>query len=193
MIEMFIILLGIIFEIVSAANKSKFGSDDLLKTVNKRINDEFIMIDPFWTRTMIPVAVCLAVVLLIVSIFAVTLISIKALGEPEPSSFSTFAPPGFDALWERNVQAERGLEFDGFKKTSLETVTEDAEGEAFENENIKNEIKKNISIPTGNVFRLSDVPIPIMIKNQKSMKSDNLHVPLEAPKPNLADNSKNGL
>ena len=144
MIEVLIVLLGVLFAIVSVSGE-KFGSDDLLKTVNKRINDEFIMIDPFWTRTMIPVAVCLAVVLLIVSIFAVTLISIKALGEPEPSSFSTFAPPGFDALWERNVQAERGLEFNGYKKTSLETVTEDVEGEALENENnAKNAIKNPI-------------------------------------------------
>lgn len=66
------------------------------------------LLSPFWSDIMIPVVICLAVVLLTVSIFAVALVTIRSLRDEEPS-FVAFAPPGFDAVWERNLHAELGL------------------------------------------------------------------------------------
>ena len=152
------------------------GSNDLLKRANERISQEYFMTDPFWTNTMIPVAVCLAVVLLIVSIFAVSLIAIKALNEPEPV-FSTFAPPGFDALWERNVQAELGM--NNSRRKSLETIVEE------EVEDTVNYGSKKKHIP---------VKLPeIMIKPIKNTIQHPQNIPSDPPKPTLATNSKNGL
>lgn len=145
------------------------GSDDLLKVAHKRIGEEFILADPFWTNVMIPVAVCLAIVLLIVSIFAVSLIAIKALNEPEPA-FATFAPPGFDALWERNIQAELGMNSD--KKTILETIIEEESDDLMETK------------PP--VMKFSHLPV-------KPVKIPTLNIPSEPPKPEIATNSKNGL
>ena len=154
----------------------EFGSDDLLKAMNQRISNEFLLADPFWTNTMIPVAVCLAVVLLIVSIFAVSLIAIKALNEPEPA-FATFAPPGFDALWERNIQAELGI--NNSRRSSLETIIEEDEiGGVVE---VKNPIK------------LPEIMITNAIKPNKILKEYPVNIPMEPPKPTLANNSKNGL
>lgn len=170
------ILLSIAF-FVAAIDAVDYGSDDLLKAANERINQEYLLTDPFWTNTMIPIAVCLAVVLLIVSIFAVSLIAIKALNEPEPA-FSTFAPPGFDAIWERNVQAELGM--NSMRRTSLETIIE---------EDVKDEVVKPDS-----VIKYSQVKIPdVMIKPMKNMTQYPQNIPSEPPKPTLASNSKTGL
>lgn len=149
-------------------------SDDFFKDViNQRINDEFMLADPFWTNTMIPVAVCLAVVLLIVSIFAVSLIAIKALNEPEPA-FATFAPPGFDAIWERNIQAELGL--NNSRRTSLETIIEEDE---------KLDLA-SITVPV-------KLPEIMETKSNKMLREYPMNIPMEPPKPTLSNNSKTGL
>lgn len=170
------ILLGSLF---IGAKAIDYGSDELLKAANQRISQEFLMTNPFWTTIMIPVAVCLAVVLLIVSIFAVSLIAIKALNEPEPA-FSTFAPPGFDALWERNVQAELGT--NTRRASLLETIKEEDE---LKETALIEELKMK---PSSN--RYAEIP---EIKLKKSMAMTRPNMPMEPPKPTLATNSKNGL
>lgn len=165
------LILGIISSI--GVKAKQIDSEDLLKAMNQRISNEFILADPFWTKTMIPVAVCLAVVLLIVSIFAVSLIAIKALNDPEPA-FATFAPPGFDALWERNIQAELGMN-NSRRSSSLETIIEEDEG------TVMVEVKNPIKLP-----EVSIISKPV--KMQKEM-----NFPLEPPRPSLATNSKTGL
>lgn len=65
-------------------------------------------LDPFWSEIMIPVVLCLAVILLIVSIFAVALITVRSMQDTE-SRLVSFVPPGFDTAWERNIQAELGI------------------------------------------------------------------------------------
>ena len=178
MLNRLVVLFG---AILISAKAAEYGSDDLLKAANRRISQEFIMTHPFWTETMIPVAVCLAVVLLIVSIFAVSLIAIKALNEPEPA-FVTFAPPGFDALWERNVQAELGVNFS--RRPSLETIKEETDDDNKEEDEEDGcdlkvpSVKPNIKFPEIPEMKLKG-PIPNM--------------PMEPPKPELATNSKNGL
>lgn len=156
------LLFGLI--IIAAVSAIDTGSNDLLKQANQLIGKEFLLTDPFWTNTMIPVAVCLAVILLVVSIFAVSLIAIKALNEPEPA-FETFAPPGFDAIWERNVQAELGL--NSVHKTFLKERDEMIQ----------------VRAP---VMKFSDYKNS-MIKGMQP------NIPLEPPKPQLATNSKTGL
>ena len=163
---------ALILGLITLTKAEEFGSDDLLKTMNQRISNELLMADPFWTNTMIPVAVCLAVVLLIVSIFAVSLIAIKALNEPEPA-FATFAPPGFDALWERNIQAELGM--NNSRRSSLETIIEEEEIPALF------EQKKAVKLPE------------IGLKTSKIMIDYPLNIPMEPPKPTLSNNSKTGL
>lgn len=165
--------------LMSFTEAVEFGSNELLKTANERINQEFLMTDPFWTNTMIPIAVCLAVVLLIVSIFAVSLIAIKALNEPEPT-FSTFAPPGFDALWERNVQAELGM--NSTRRESLETIEE--------------EDGKDLRDSSASVLGVKKQPVKIpeiMIRPMKKILVNPGNIPSEPPKPTLATNSKTGL
>lgn len=66
-------------------------------------------LQPFWTEIMIPLVICLAIILIIVSIFAVDLITVKSMQEEE-SALVSFAPPGFNSVWERNIQAELGLD-----------------------------------------------------------------------------------
>lgn len=174
------IVLGLLlFSFVAADYKS----EDLLKVANQRISEELLMTHPFWTQTMIPVAMCLAVVLLIVSIFAVSLIAIKALNEPEPA-FATFAPPGFDALWERNVQAELGM--NSSRRSSLESIKEVEEEGEEENDNTfeKKENKKAIIIPS---IKFPEIP---ELKTKKPVIN---MMPLEPPKPTLASNSKSGI
>lgn len=158
---------------VALKASTEYGSEEILKAAAKRkILNEFSLVNPFWTNTMIPVAVCLAVMLLIVSIFAVSLIAIKALNEPEPS-FSTFSPPGFDALWERNVQAELGM-----------GSTKDMK---------QNREMKSASMDNADLKKI--VPIVITDTKQKinNVKIDGEYTPLEAPKPVLADNSRTGI
>lgn len=166
------ILLGSLFIGAKAAD---YGSDELQKAAHQRINQEFLMTNPFWTTTMIPIAVCLAVVLLIVSIFAVSLIAIKALNEPEPA-FATFAPPGFDALWERNVQAELGTS--ARRSSLLETIKE-------EDELKERGVMEELRMAPSNI-RFTAVP---EMKAKKSIPN----MPAEPPKPTLATNSKTGL
>jgi hypothetical protein len=62
-------------------------------------------LDPFWYEIMIPVVLCLAVILLIVSIFAVALITVKSMQDTD-SALVSFVPPGFDSAWEQNVKVE---------------------------------------------------------------------------------------
>ena len=167
------ILLGVL---LIGAEAVEYGSDDLLKVANQRINQEFMMTNPFWTTIMIPVVACLAVVLLIVSIFAVSLIAIRALNEPEPA-FATFAPPGFDALWERNVQAELGMN-SARRWSSLETIKEEDELPEFDGEIVELKVPSvlpNLKLPEMKLKK----PIPSM--------------PMEPPKPALSTNSKTGL
>ena len=166
---------ALILGFLSLLKAKQIEPNDLLKTMNQRISDEFMLTDPFWTNTMIPVAVCLAVVLLIVSIFAVSLIAIKALNEPEPA-FATFAPPGFDALWERNIQAELGM--NNSRRSSLETIMEEDEG------TVMVEVKNAIKLPE----------IMILSKpTTKTLHDNSMNIPMEPPKPTLASNSKTGL
>lgn len=166
-----LLLLGLGSFFVLKAKAVDYGSDDLLKTAHQRIGTEFAMVDTFWTNTMIPVAVCLAVVLLIISIFAVSLIAIRALNEPEPA-FSTFAPPGFDALWERNIQAELGMSGDMIRKVPLETILEEEQDDMIE-----------VKAP---IIKFPELPV----KESKKMQ---MNIPSEPPKPKLATNSKTGL
>lgn len=168
------VLLGSIFISVKAVD---YGSDDLLKVAKQRISQEFMMTNPFWTTTMIPVAICLAVILLIVSIFAVSLIAIKALNEPEPA-FATFAPPGFDALWERNVQAELGT--NSRRSSVLETIKEEDE---VKDHGQMEETKKS-QAPSN--IRFAEIP-------QTKIKKSIPNMPMEPPKPTPATNSKTGL
>lgn len=156
-------------------NAKQIETNDLIKTMNQRISNEFMLADPFWTNTMIPVAICLAVALLIVSIFAVSLIAIKALNDPEPA-FATFAPPGFDALWERNIQAELGM--NNSRRSSLEAIIEEEEGAVMV------EVNEAINLPE---VIISSKPTSKMM-NDKSM-----NFPMELPKPTPATNSKTGL
>lgn len=167
---------ALILGLITLAKAEEFGSDDLLKTMNQRISNEFLLADSFWTKTMIPVAVCLAVVLLIVSIFAVSLIAIKALNEPEPA-FATFAPPGFDALWERNIQAELGM--NNSRRSSLETIVEEDESPVIA------EVKKTVKLP--------EIVMTRHVKPSKIMADYPFNIPMEPPKPTLANNSKTGL
>lgn len=172
----FIFMIGAVL----ASASTEYGSDELLKAAAKqKITNEFLLVNPFWTNTMIPVAVCLAVMLLLVSIFAVSLIAIKALNDPEPS-FSTFSPPGFDALWERNVQAELGMNSNNLNK---------------QNVNDPPSKLKSIMVDSSFVSQARIVPIVITDLKQKMIvdKSNSAYVPLEAPKPVLADNSRTGI
>lgn len=76
-------------------------------------------LQPFWTEIMIPLAICLAIILIIVSIFAVALITVKSMQEEE-SALVSFAPPGFNSVWERNIQAELGLDQNWSKVSVVE-------------------------------------------------------------------------
>lgn len=173
------LLLG---SVVLGVMADEYGSDDLLKAANQRITQEFMLTNPFWTTTMIPIAVSLAVVLLIISIFAVSLIAIRALNEPEPA-FVTFAPPGFDALWERNVQAELGM--NQLRKASLETIKEESEEEEAVEVNSGELVLNRIPSVVPNL-KFPEIP-------QMKAKVKELNIPMEPPKPTLATNSKTGL
>ena len=178
MLKIAALILGTLMVMVAKGKPLDYGSDDLLKSVPQRIGKEIIMTDPFWTNTMIPLAVCLAILLLIVSIFAVSLIAIGALNEPEPT-FVSFTPPGFDALWERNIQAELGM---GEWKTTihpklappaLNTIIE-------EDHDIETQTQQPPAI------KFAQLPLP-------KMNRINLNIPSEPPIPQLATNSKTGL
>lgn len=163
------------FILFSILSMTVSASDRLLKEANERIALEYSSLNPFWTNTMIPIIVFLAIILLLVSIFAVSLIAIKALNEPEPS-FATFAPPGFDALWERNIQAELDLKH----KKTLETIVEVDEIES------EPSIKQN---------KESDSITKVQIPSIKFMKMDieRANYPATIPKPAICTNSKSGL
>jgi hypothetical protein len=170
-----VLILGIITLLKVKAKQ--IDSEDLLKAMmNQKISNELMLTDPFWTKTMIPVAVCLAVVLLILSIFAVSIVAIKALNDSEPA-FATFAPPGFDALWERNIQAELGVNNSRRPPSSLETILEEDE------DIVLVEVKKPIKIPETR----------ILSKPAKVQNDNSLNIPMEPPKPSFATNSKTGL
>lgn len=175
MITRRVLILG--FLSLLKVDAKQIEKNDLLKIMNQRISNEFMQADPFWTNTMIPVAVCLAVVLLIVSIFAVSLIAIKALNDPEPA-FAAFSPPGFDAIWERNIQAELGM--NNSRRSSLETIIEEDDSVSVV------DVKK----PT----KQTEIIIPSKLTTKMVMVSHNsMNFPMEPPKPIPATNSKTGL
>lgn len=172
--KVYLIILSALFSV--AVDATYQGSDQLLKQAKDKIALEFQALNPFWTNTMIPVIVFLAIILLAVSIFAVSLIAIKALNEPEPA-FATFAPPGFDALWERNIQAELGLR----NKQPLETIDE---LEEIKSESLAKETRTESSL----------IPkIPILSIKAMKIDSERANYPFTAPKPVIATNSKTGL
>lgn len=103
---------------LASASTPQYGDPSLLKRYGT-VDEEIIRngLTPFWAEIMIPVVICLAVVLLIVSIFAVALITVKSL-QDQNSALVSFAPPGFDTVWEKNIQAELGLT-QNWSKSSL--------------------------------------------------------------------------
>ncbi len=106
------IWLLLIFAALSAAQNASFSRPVIASRSG---------LDPFWHEIMIPVVLCLAVILLIVSIFAVALITVKSMQDTD-SCLVSFVPPGFDSIWEHNVKAELEMSHD-WSKSSLHDQT----------------------------------------------------------------------
>ena len=127
-------------------------------------------LDPFWYEIMIPVVLCLAVVLLIVSIFAVALITVRSIQDTD-NALVSFVPPGFDSAWERNVKAELGFG-NGWVKTSS-SFDASAWSKSSQHDHVNSPIEIITVFPDENY-------------SQPKLANENLQVFM--PKPLMADN-----
>ena len=108
---------------VSSAAAARLGFDEYE-------GDELLikdLLDPFWIDFMVPVAICLVVLLLLLSIFGVALITVRSIQE-DAAENATFTPAGFDYNWYKNMHSKPEAErLPGQGSTSPQVVNVSAE------------------------------------------------------------------